>query len=249
MKTVSTIRAEVHFTAQKLDELQLKDRNIVVVDVLRSGTSIATAMHNGAKQIIPVNNIESAMKIAGGLSSEVTLRAGERNGKMIEGFNMGNSPAEFSADAVRGKNIIMLTTNGTTTIVKGRHARNLVTGGFVNLSRIVAFLAGLRSDFLVICAGKENTFSIEDAVCAGRILAKLSAVPKMNLTFNDSAVAAMTLDKTHGRALLKMLKSSEHGRYLTGIGMEADLKLCAGVDTIPALPKLEGTTLKSYTDQ
>lgn len=245
MKT-PTVRADIHFTAQKLDELHLKDKNIVVLDVLRSGTSIALALQNGAKQIIPVNNIENAMRISGGLSSEVTLRAGERNGKMIEGFQIGNSPTEFSVEMVKGKTIILLTTNGTTTIVKGRHARNLVTGGFVNLSEIVGFLAELHDDFLIICAGKDNSFCLEDAVCAGRVLNLLAKMGGINLTYNDSAVAAMTLDKNHGRALLKLLKNSEHGQYLAGIGHEADLKVCAAVDSVKVLPKLDGTVLKLY---
>ncbi len=246
MSASPTIRAEVHFTAFRLEELQLKDRNIVVLDVLRAGTSIATALHNGAKQIIPVNDIESAMKISGGLSTDVTLKAGERNARMIEGFHLGNSPGEFTAAAVRGKSIIFLTTNGTNAVVRGKHARNLVMGGFVNLSAIVAFLAALRSDFVILCAGKDNAFSMEDAVCAGRILNILSAGHAAALELNDSAVAAMMLDKSHGKNLLKMLKNSEHGRYLTSIGMGEDLDLCAAIDAVPVLPRLAGTVLRLH---
>ncbi len=246
MMETTSIRADVYFSALRLDELQLKDRNIVVLDVLRSGTSIAVALHAGAKQIIPVNNIESAMKIAGGLSSEVTLNAGERNARMIEGFHLGNSPREFTPAAVKGKSIIFLTTNGTSAVVKGKHARNLVMGGFVNLSRIVDFLAGLKSDFLLLCAGKENSFSMEDAVCAGRILNQFSKHFPGKLDLNDSAVAAMTLDKSHGKALLKMLKQSEHGRYLVSIGLGEDLDICAAIDSVPVLPRLAGTVLKLH---
>ncbi len=246
MNATATIRAEVHFTAFRLEEIQLKDRNIVVIDVLRAGTSIATALRNGAKQIIPVNNIESAMKISGGLSTDVTLKAGERNAKMIEGFHLGNSPREFAPGVVKGKSIIFLTTNGTSAVVRGKHARNLVMGGFVNLSAIVEFLAELRSDFVILCAGKENAFSMEDAVCAGRILNILSARHAAALELNDSAVAAMTLDKSHGKVLLRMLKNSEHGRYLTSIGMGEDLGPCAAIDTVPVLPRLAGTVLRLH---
>ncbi|HLF14512.1 MAG TPA: 2-phosphosulfolactate phosphatase [Bacteroidota bacterium] len=246
MKQTATIRADVHFTALRLDELQLKDRNVVVLDVLRSGTSIAAALHRGAKQIIPVNNIESAMKIAGGLSSDVTLKAGERNARMIEGFHFGNSPREFTSEMVKGKSIIFLTTNGTSAVVKGKHARNLVMGGFVNLSRIVDFLAELRSDFVLLCAGKENSFSMEDAVCAGRILNRFSEDFTGKLELNDSAVAAMTLDKSHGKAILKMLKNTEHGRYLASIGLGEDLEICAAIDSVPVLPRLAGTVLKLH---
>jgi 2-phosphosulfolactate phosphatase len=246
MKT-PPLRAEVYFTSLRLDELQLKDRNVVIIDVLRSGTSIAVALQAGAKQVIPVNNIESAMRIAGGLSSEVTLRAGERNARMIEGFQFGNSPREFTPETVRGKSIIFLTSNGTGAVVKGRHASTLVVGGFVNLSRITAFLAQLKSDFVILCAGKENAFALEDAVCAGRILNRLTKGAAVKFGLNDSAVAAMTLDRTHGKAILKMLKSSEHGRYLDSIGLGDDLEICAAVDSVPVLPRLDGTVLKLQT--
>ena len=238
------VKAEVCFSSLRLEELQLKDKNIVVLDVLRAGTSVAVALSNGAREIIPVNNIESAVRIAAGMSGEVTLKAGERNAKMIEGFHLGNSPLEFTPEAVRGKTIVFLTTNGTAAVVKGRHARNLVVGGFVNLSRIVDFLARLREDFIVICAGKEHAFSMEDAVCAGRVLNTLDAATDIDFAWNDSAVAAMSLDRIHGRAVLKMLKNSDHGRYLASIGHGADLKVCAATDSVPVLPKLAGTVLK-----
>jgi len=116
----------------------------------------------------------------------------------------------------------------------------------VNLGRMVDFLAGLRENFTVICAGKENSFSMEDAVCAGRLLNRLSTTGDMDFSFDDSAVAAMSLDKAHGKAVLKMLKNSDHGRYLTSIGLGNDLKVCAAVDSVPVLPSLEGTVLKIH---
>jgi len=244
MNNSATVRVEVCFSSLRLEELQLKDKNVVVLDVLRAGTSITVALNNGAKQIIPVNNVENAVRIASGMSAEVTLKAGERYAKMIGGFHFGNSPLEFTPTAVGGKTIIFLTTNGTTAVVKGRHAKNLIMGAFVNLSRMVDFLGNLREDFTVICAGKENSFSMEDAVCAGRLLNKLSAGTDIDFSWDDSAVAAMSLDKIHGKAILKMLKNSDHGRYLTSIGYASDLKICSAVDSVPVLPRLEGTVLK-----
>jgi 2-phosphosulfolactate phosphatase len=110
------IQITVHFTPTDLDEMQLKDKNIVIIDVLRASTTIAAALQNGAKEIIPVNSVENAVKISGSLFGDVTLRAGERNSKMIEGFNLGNSPSEFTEDVVKGKSIILMTTNGSVAI-------------------------------------------------------------------------------------------------------------------------------------
>jgi len=240
------VRIEVFFSSLRLEELQLKDKNVVVIDVLRAGTSVAVALNNGARQIIPVNNVENAVRIASGMSAEVTLKAGERYAKTIEGFHLGNSPLEFTPTVVGGKTIIFLTTNGTVAVVKGKHARNLLMGAFVNLSRMVDFLADLREDVTVVCAGKENAFSMEDAVCAGRLLNRLSEKEGIECSWNDAAVAAMSLDRLHGKTLLKMLKNSDHGRYLTSIGFGSDLKVCAAVDSVPVLPRLEGTVLKIH---
>ena len=113
MATKNKIIVEVRFAPAQLDELQLKDKNVVVIDVLRSATTIPMALQNGAKEIIPVADIESAVKISGSLFGEVVLRGGERNGRMIEGFNLGNSPSEYTEQAVKGKSIIFMTSNGT----------------------------------------------------------------------------------------------------------------------------------------
>ena len=238
------ISVDVHFSPAQLDEMQLKDKNIVVIDVLRASTSIAMALANGAKEIIPVGNIESAVKISGSLFGDVTLRAGERNGKMIEGFNLGNSPVEYTEEMVKGKSIIFMTTNGSGVIVKGRHAKNLVVAGFVNLSEVVSFLKTLASDFMIICAGKENNFCIEDAVCAGKIINKLEKELDAELISNDAALTASTLDKSFGKSVLKVLKNSEHGRYLSEIGFAGDLKTCSDTDAIPVLPLLSGNVIR-----
>jgi 2-phosphosulfolactate phosphatase len=239
------MRVEVHFSPSNLDEMQLKDKNIVVIDVLRASTTIATALTNGAKEIIPVSSIENAVKISGNLFGEVTLRAGERNAKMIEGFNLGNSPLEYTEEVVKGKSIIFVTTNGSAAIVKGKHARHLAVASFVNLSTVVSYLRELQSDVTIICAGKENRFCIEDAVCAGKIINELERTAKLELAPDDGGVAAVALDRAFGKNILKMLKASEHGRYLAEIGFQEDLKVCAELDSLHILPSLSGNVIRT----
>ena len=239
------INAEVYFTPAQLDEMTLKDKNVVVIDVLRASTTVITALHNGAKEIIPVNSIDSVVKISSSLFGDVTLRAGERNGKMIEGFNLGNSPPEYTREVVKGKSIILLTTNGSSAMVKGRYAKNLVVAAFTNISTVVSFLHEMDNDFVVICSGKENRFCIEDAVCAGRILNMLAEKGTPGLATDDAGEAAMVLDKNVGKNIMKMLKSSEHGTYLTKIGFSEDLKVCGATDSMPILPLLTNNIIRA----
>jgi 2-phosphosulfolactate phosphatase len=132
-------------------------------------------------------------------------------------------------------------------MAKSRYARNLLIGAFVNISLIVDFVKNANEDFLIICAGRQNSygnFSLEDAVCAGMIITRLQKMEGMILELTDASLAAQALYKTFGKSVLKMLKSTEHGKYLGEIGFENDLNICAGIDTVPVLPQLTGTVIK-----
>lgn len=241
------MKIDLTFSATNLDELPLREKNVVVIDVLRSSSTVITALFNGAREIIPVANIEAAVKISGSLFGDVTLRGGERNGKMIQGFNLGNSPLEYNETTVRGKSIIYCTTNGSVAMTKSRYARHMVVGSFINLSKVVEFIAQVNDDFLIICAGNTtvpNGFSLEDAVCAGMIIQKLQEENKLKLDFTDSSLAAHALYRSFGRSILKMLKNSDHGKYLAEIGFEEDLKVCSKVDSVLVVPLLMGSAVK-----
>jgi 2-phosphosulfolactate phosphatase len=242
------MRVELHFTPHQIDELALRDRTVVVIDVLRASTSIANALFNGAKEIIPVTSVERAVKISGNLFGDHVLRGGERNGKMIEGFNLGNSPAEYSEEKIKGKAIIFSSTNGSLALEKARFARNVAIGGFVNISQVVSFITEINQDFAILCAGNNGMFSLEDSVCAGMLVQRLSEKDDRDVALSDASIAAGMLYKGYSRNLLKMVKNSEHGKYLTSIGQGDDLAFCAGVDTIPVLPQLVGSVIRVKRD-
>jgi 2-phosphosulfolactate phosphatase len=246
------MKIDVRFDPFELDELELRGKNIIVIDVLRSSTTIAIALSNGAREIIPVESIENAVKISGSLFGDVTLRGGERNGKMIQGFNLGNSPLEYTEATVKGKSIIFCTTNGSVAMYRSRFAQNLGVGSFVNISRVIEFIKEVGSDFLLICAGRANAFSnfsLEDTVCAGMIVRSLAGGKGSTLELTDSAMAAQSLHKSYGRSLLKMMKHTEHGRYLTEIGFLEDIKIAASIDTYPVLPVFIGNVIKLRRDE
>jgi len=241
------MKIDVYFIPAQLDELQLREKNVVVIDVLRAGTSIAAALSNGAKEVIPVDTVEAAVKISGSLFGDVVLLGGERMGKIIEGFHLGNSPSEYLKESVKGKSIVYTTTNGSLAIMKARYARSLVLASFVNIGRVVEYLKDGRQDTILICAGNRNAaggFSLEDAVCAGMIIHRLKKTEVMEMELSDSGVAALALYRSVGKSISKLLVESEPGRSLAAIGFKADLKMCAAVDSIPVLPILRGSVLK-----
>ena len=238
------MRIDLSFTPGQADDLTLRDKTVVVIDVLRASTSIVTALSNGAREIIPATTVESAMKISGNLAGNVVLLGGERNGKRIEGFSLGNSPLEYTEERVKGKAIIFTSTNGSQAIVRARYAQELVVCGFINISVVAEFLRERPRDFVVVCAGRNGTFSMEDTVCAGMLLSRVVDEAAAGASLSDGAMAAMVLSRSFGKGLLKMMKSTEHGRYLEEIGFGEDLKVCAAVDSVPVLPLLEGNVLR-----
>ncbi len=242
------MRIELSFTPHQADEAALRDKTVVAIDVLRASTTIVTALSNGAREIIPVTTVESAVKLSSKLAGDIVLLGGERGGRMIQGFHLGNSPAEYTSEKVKGKSIVFSSTNGSQILVNGRYAREMVVCGFINMSMVVNFLRERLRDFVLACAGTNGAFSLEDSVCAGMVIHTLLKDDSLDVTLSDGALAAQTLYKSHGKNVLKLLRSTEHGRHLQEIGFEDDLKLCAAVDSIPALPQLDGNVIRLKRD-
>ena len=204
-------------------------------------------MNAGAREVIPVSSVDQAMKIVGNLFSTLTILCGERGGKRIEGFKLGNSPAEYTKEAVAGKALILTTTNGAVALTKAKHARHCFVGSFVNLSAVVRALSELpdleQTGLVIICSGREDDFSLEDAVCAGLILTKLAEkIPNLELT--DSARTVLSVYKEYGNDIYGTLSQSEHGKYLTTIGFSEDILAASEVDSVPIVPVLEQTVIK-----
>jgi 2-phosphosulfolactate phosphatase len=244
-------KIDVYLTQSLInDDLFLKDKNVVVVDVLRATTTITVALANGAREIIPAESVTIAARISKGLGK--SLLCGERNGIIVEGFNLGNSPFEYSSEKIKDKSLIFSTTNGTLSITKSRLAKSCVLGSFVNLLKTVEHIKSLEGDIIILCSGKLNTFCIEDAVCTGLIINNLLETEKDKYELNDSAYACLKLGKIlatkvgkpSSEKILGMLKESEHGKYLTELGFGEDLKICSEIDSYPHLPVYYNGTIK-----
>lgn len=229
------MKIRVLFSPNNFDELYFTGKTTVVIDVLRATTTIVTALSNGAREVIPVATVDFAMKVSGNIFSGMTLLGGERNTKMIEGFNLGNSPLEYKEEVIGGKTVILYTTNGTRAIVKAKFSENLLICSFNNLSAIAAHLVKINKDVEIICSGTNGFFSLEDTVCAGKLIAEIqNAIPGVELI--DSAKASLTLNKSYGKSLLKLLKETEHGKLLAENGFAEDLKYCAKLSNINIVP-------------
>jgi len=230
------MKINLHLTPHEAVDEQLKDSLVVVVDVLRASTSICAALGAGAKEVVPADSSATAIQLASLLSRDSILMCGEREGLLIEGFDLGNSPFQYKPSVVKGKTLIFSSTNGTPAIMKTSHAKKTFICGFVNLDVVVGKLSESKCKINIICAGKLGQFAIEDAVCAGLVLRDLQRKADQDPGMNDGAVAALILADRYKDSIPEIVASSHHGRYLASIGMEADLPFCADLNRLPLLP-------------
>ena len=232
------MRIDVHFNGSSTGQADLHDRVVLVVDVLRASTSIAAALANGARAVIPFEGVDEAIIKARSLERSDVLLAGERKMAPIQGFELGNSPREFTADVVTGKTIVMTTTNGTAALASVAGAAEVLGGAFANYSAVLAWLrAAARGgkSLTIVCAGSNGRFALEDAICAGRFVRGV-ARRGIQPVLGDAANIAAIVDRRMGADLQAVLRDSEHGRALIDAGLGDDVTYCAGIDTHPVVP-------------
>lgn len=234
------MKLDLLFLPSEVTDSQLENKLVIVIDVLRASSTIATALHNGAKDIIPAESQESATRLMQDIGRKYVLLCGERRGVKIEGFDLGNSPFEYTDSQIRDKTLIFSSTNGSRAIVKAASASQVIIGCFLNLNFVLDYACQTQfEEVALLCSGKEERFSLEDSVCAGMMVSQLKEKTKDHIELSDSAWAGFHIYNQYNRDILKMLTLSSHGKYLIGLGFHEDLAFCSQVDSLPIVPVLE----------
>lgn len=222
----------------------VRDAHVAVVDVLRATSTIATALQSGATGVIPVADAADAMAMAQRIGRDRVLLCGERDSELIEGFDLDNSPASFTPDAVAGRTLIMATTNGTRALSAVAAAASVRTAALLNRSAAAAALTSEDGDLLVVCAGESGGFALEDAIGAGALVdAVLASLPDVEL--RDGARAAALLYRAVANRLADAIASADHAQHLARKGYAADIARCAAVDTTNVVPTLRDGILSA----
>jgi 2-phosphosulfolactate phosphatase len=232
------MRLDVVFGGAAFAPFDVTGRLVAVIDVLRASSTIAAALANGARAVIPLENSDDVVRTAKAFERRDVRLAGERKMLPIPGFDLGNSPGDFTREAVEGKTVIMSTTNGTPAIAAAQGARDVVIASYVNYTPVLTMMrAALRggADVTLVCAGRDRQFSLEDAGCAGRYVFNVSK-RMTGIELNDAAQACVLIDRKYGDRVLGLFDASEHGRALRDAGFGDDLTACAAVDSYPVIP-------------
>jgi 2-phosphosulfolactate phosphatase len=222
------------------DELSARPRPesaAVVIDVLRATTSIVVAFQHGCRSILPVADFAEAQQAR--MVAPDAVLAGEQGGLRIPSFDLGNSPREFTREAVGGRDVILATSNGTKTLRAVGGGRTVAIGAFLNRAAVGDWLVARGADSLIVCSGYEGGFSLEDAVCAGAIVDRAVGVSE-RLSLGDGAWACQVLWERFGADLLRLLPETAWGRRMLAMGFGPDMEVCAHADVTDVVPTMAG---------
>jgi 2-phosphosulfolactate phosphatase len=225
-------------------ELRVRPRaelTAVVIDVLRATTSIVVAFQHGCRSVLPVASPEEAERARASIPNAVL--AGEQGGLRIPGFDLGNSPREFTRHAVGGRDVILTTSNGTKALRAVGGGRTVAIGAFLNRAGVGDWLVARGTDCLILCSGYEGGFSLEDAVCAGAIVERAASVAA-RLTLGDGARACQALWARFGSDLLGLLPETAWGQRMLALGFRPDMEVCARVDVTDVVPRMDGDRIR-----
>lgn len=228
---------DVFFSPLEVHEASVEKRAAVVIDVIRATSVMVEALAHGARGIFPSVSTDEAVKLASSLGRDETLLCGERKGLKVEGFDLGNSPAEFTPEVVKGKQLVMSTTNGTRAFLAAEDAQRVVAVSFLNLSAAAEALVG-ETSLAVVCAGREDRFSLDDALCAGALIRRLLEDGEREAVLNDAARVCREMAEIFFPDA-DFLRSTAAGAALVGIGLGGDLEICAMVDRHRVVPEMK----------
>jgi 2-phosphosulfolactate phosphatase len=224
---------------------------VVVIDILRASTTIAYALEAGATEVIPCLEVEEALELFGRFATGEAVLGGERNGLRIEGFDLGNSPREYTPESVGARTVIFTTTNGTRALDRCRLARRVLMGSFVNASETFEQLLG-RDNVHLLCAGTRGQIGRDDMLFAGLLVERLQRRGGLHCEMNAQAITArenwtssfavpyvLGAEPMPAEVLARELRRSQGGRNLIAIGLEADILTASEIDRFQCVPELD----------
>lgn len=228
------MKIDIILTAADIQPEKIKDKIVVIIDVLRATSVMITALANGAKAVYPYKDIESVLENS--KKSKSFVLGGERKGLKIEGFDFGNSPLEYTKEAVSGKDMFMTTSNGTRAIENSANgSKKLFIAAFLNVESVAKKILEENDDTVIICSGTNNNFSLDDALCAGEIIRRVKEKNR-DIQLTDISLAMKRLAET-SLGIEETLEGSKHFEYLKTIGFYGDMNHCFTMDMFDIVPE------------
>jgi 2-phosphosulfolactate phosphatase len=236
-RTVDVVH--VHLVPALVAPEELRGATAVVIDVIRATTTIVHALAAGAEAVVPCETVEEARRQAAEYPAGTCLLGGERGGARIEGFDLGNSPAEYTPNRCRGKTVVFTTTNGTRALLHAGQAERVLVGALVNRRAICRTLLADGSPVHLVCAGRLGQVALEDVLGAGAIVEGLS---ERYVPGNDAAMLARDVFRANAAQLSETLHETRSAEQLRGLGAEADIEDTALLDRFDLVPEFDAVS-------
>lgn len=222
---------DICYTPELIHQFDVSDKCVVVIDVLRATSCMVAGLGSGVQSIKPVATVEECEA----LGAQGYVMAGERGGKKLEQFNIGNSPFDYMQPEFKGQQIAATTTNGTRAIDLSKDAPEVIIGAFLNLAAVVNYLKAQERDILLFCAGWKGRYNLEDSLFAGAICDGL----KKHADFaSDATISAFYLYESMQQDLFYYISRSNHAARLTKFGIMKDIEYCSRTDEFDIVPRL-----------
>lgn len=213
----------------------VRGKVVVVIDVLRATTVVTLALQNGAKSVIPMQTPEEVLEKRNQMNSPSVLTGGERNAVKIEGFDLGNSPEEYTPSVVNGKDILFTTSNGTAALLATEGAQDVLLGCFLNVSSLVEKVLSANTDVAIICAGTNSDFSLDDGICAGMLIYQISR--RVPVDTNDLGALLSKYYENGSTGILSKIVECNHVKTLFALGYYNDVMYCLRTDRSQIVPR------------
>lgn len=233
------MQVQVISSVNEASSARFHHKTAIIIDVLRATSTIVTAIAAGASCIIPAETVMEARA----LQRPGDLLGGERFCRKIAGFDVGNSPEEYTEQAVAGKRIILTTTNGTRAIHKSMRADHVLTASLLNAEACARAAIELRRDVVILCAGSHDEFAIEDGLCAGLVLDRLQGLSHFAIEMDDFGCAMLALYRNRSTQVKETIMNGMTGKKLIKLGMRKDIEACSAIDIYQEVPRLNGDQL------
>jgi 2-phosphosulfolactate phosphatase len=237
-------------TAQQAQDIDFSGKIAVVIDVLRATSVIITALDNGAREVVPVKTVEEAEKLFAASDVTKTLRGGERHALKIEGFDLSNSPSEYKKKVVEGKTVLLTTTNGTNAINNVKGADEVVLACFRNAAVVTKHLLerlpqcdSPTKQLIIVCAGTEGQFSLDDGLCAGMLIELLKQQTPVEI--DDLGLLLNHYYIENQSNLLGALSGCSHVKRLFTLGLYDDIKFCLETNRVEMVPVVRNGIVKA----
>jgi 2-phosphosulfolactate phosphatase len=232
MKTI-----DVCLSPELMHLYDVRNRTVVIVDILRATSCMVVAFANGVGSITPFANLEECRQ----MKSKGYITSGERNGEKVRGFDKGNSPFEYMDDQIKGQKIAFTTTNGTQAIEKAKEGKQIIIGSFLNLTSVTRFLLLSEHNILVVCSGWKGKVNLEDTLFAGALVENLKNHIEPDC---DAPLASQHLYNLAKDDMVKFLSNSSHVKRLNRLNIHKDIDFCLSPDQFSVLPILKNGVLK-----